>query len=256
MQNYPLISIITVVLNKKDTIEETIKSVLSQSYKNIEYVIIDGGSTDGTLKIIEKYKEKISEFISEKDKGVYDAMNKGIKLASGDIVGLLNADDFYASNGVIEKIVRVFEEKNVECVWGDLVYVDAKNTDKVIRYWKSSEYQEGKFKKGWMPPHPAFFVRKQVYEKYGNFNLDFPIAADYEIMLRFLEGFRVKSCHIPQVLVKMRVGGQSSKNLLNIIKANIECYRAWKINGLKVNFLRIFLKPLSKITQYFKKYGK
>jgi len=134
-----------------------------------------------------------------------------------------------------------------------LVYVDAKNTDKVIRYWKSSEYKEGKFKKGWMPPHPTFFVKKWVYQKYGLFNLDFPISADYELMLRLLEKHKIKSCYIPQILVKMRIGGQSNKSIKNIIKGNIECYRAWKINGLKANPLIFFFKPLSKVTQYFKR---
>jgi glycosyltransferase len=252
IQNHPLISIITVVLNRKDTIEETIKSVLGQTYKNIEYIIVDGGSTNGTLEIIEKYKEKIRKFISGPDQGVFDAMNKGIKISSGEIIGFLNADDFYASNDVIEKVVETFEEKNVDCLWGELVYVDRKNTNKVIRYWQSSEYQEGKFKKGWMPPHPTFFVKKWVYEKYGLFNLNFPNSADYEIMLRFLERYKISSCYIPQIFVKMRMGGQSNKNLVNIIKGNIECYRAFKVNGLKINPLIILLKPLSKILQYKK----
>lgn len=254
MNNYPLISIITTVLNNKNTIESAIKSVLGQSYRNIEYIIIDGGSTNGTVEIVNKYKDKIAKFISEPDQGIYDGMNKGIKMAIGDIIGLLNADDFYASNEVIERVVETFKKENIDCLWGDLVYIDRKNTKRAIRYWKSSEYKEGKFKKGWMPPHPTFFVKKWVYKKYGLFNLDFPISADYELMLRFLEKYKIKSFFIPKVFVKMRIGGQSSKNILNITKANIECYRAWKKNGLKINPLRIFLKPLFKIPQYFKKY--
>lgn len=262
--NYPLVSIITVVLNRKDTVEDAIKSVLGQSYKNIEYIIVDGGSTDGTLEIIEKYKDtppvnalvggKISKFVSEQDRGVYDAMNKGIKMASGEIVGLLNADDFYNASNVVEKAVRTFEAKKVDCLWGDLVYVDKDNPDRIIRYWESSEYKQGKFKKGWMPPHPAFFVKKWVYEKYGLFNLDFPISADYEIMLRFLKRHKIRSCYIPQVFVKMRQGGQSNKGVLSIIKGNLECYRAWRVNGLKINPLRMVFKPLFKISQYFERY--
>lgn len=248
------VSIITTVFNNKKTVEDAIKSVLSQSYPNIEYIVIDGGSTDGTVDIINQYKDKIAKFISEKDKGVYDGMNKGIKMATGDIIGILNSDDVYASDKVIERVVIEMTEKNVDVCWGDLVYVDQKNTDKIIRYWKSSEYKKGKFKKGWMPPHPTFFVKKWVYKKYGYFNLDFPIAADYEIMLRFLEKYKVQSCYIPQILVKMRIGGQSNKSVKNIIKANIECYRAWKVNELKVNpLVPLVLKPLSKISQYFKK---
>jgi len=253
MQGLPLVSIITTVLNNKETVEDAIKSVLGQSYKNIEYIIIDGGSTDGTVKIINKYRDRISKFISEKDRGVYDGMNKGIRMASGEIIGILNSDDIYARDNVIEEVVKVMEKNNVDCCWGDLVYVDAKDTNKIIRHWKSSEYEPGKFKKGWMPPHPTFFVRRWVYEKYGRFNLDFPISADYELMLRFLEKYKIRSCYIPQVMVKMRVGGQSNKSIINIIKANIECYKAWKINGLEINPLIIFLKPFSKIYQYFKR---
>ena len=254
-KKFPLVSIITPVLDRKNTIDSAIKSVLGQTYRNIEYLIVDGGSTDGTIEVINKYREKISKFISEKDKGVYDGMNKGIRMASGEIIGILNSDDVYASDNVIEEVVKAMEESNADCCWGDLVYVDAKDTNKIIRYWKSSEYEPGKFKKGWMPPHPTFFVRRWVYEKYGRFNLDFPISADYELMLRFLEKYKIRSCYIPQVMVKMRVGGQSNKSIINIIKANIECYKAWKINGLEVDFFRIFLKPLSKIRQYLKKVG-
>ncbi|MCD6193225.1 MAG: glycosyltransferase [Candidatus Aminicenantes bacterium] len=254
-KKFPLVSIITPVLDRKNTIDSAIKSVLGQTYRNIEYLIVDGGSTDGTIEVINKYREKISKFISEKDKGVYDGMNKGIRMASGEIIGILNSDDVYASDNVIEEVVKAMEESNADCCWGDLVYVDARDTNKIIRYWKSSEYEPGKFKKGWMPPHPTFFVRRWVYEKYGRFNLDFPISADYELMLRFLEKYKIKSCYIPQVMVKMRVGGQSNKSIINIIKANIECYKAWKINGLEVDFFRIFLKPLSKIRQYLKKVG-
>jgi len=253
MKNSPLVSIITVVLNRKDTIEFAIKSVLGQSYRNIEYLIVDGGSTDGTLEIINKYKDKFSKFISEKDKGIYDGMNKGIRMAKGEIIGILNSDDIYASDNVIEEVVKTMEESNADCCWGDLVYVDAKDTNKIIRYWKSSEYEPGKFRKGWMPPHPTFFVKKWVYEKYGYFNLDFPIAADYELMLRLLEKYKVSSCYIPKVLVKMRTGGKSNRTLVNIIKANIECYKARKIDGLKPNPITVVLKPLSKVFQYFNK---
>ena len=249
------VSIITTVLNNKETIESAIKSVLGQRYLDIEYIVIDGGSIDGTIKIIESYKNKISKFISEPDRGIYDGINKGIKNATGDIIGNLNSDDFYANTNVIETVVKTMKEKNVDVCWGDLVYVNKKNTEKTIRYWKSSEYKEGKFKKGWMPPHPTFFVKKWVYKKYGNFNLDFPIAADYELMLRFLEKHKVKSCYIPQILVKMRIGGKSTKSIKNIIKANIDCYKSWKINGLKINPIIIFIKPLSKISQFIKKYN-
>lgn len=247
------VSIITVVFNNKDFIEAAIKSVLAQTYKDIEYIVIDGGSTDGTKEIIEKYRDKISKFISEPDKGIYDAMNKGIEMATGDIVGLMNSDDFYANEFVVEKIVKKFAETNAECLWSDLTYVDRKNINKNVRFWKSSEYEEGKFKMGWYPPHSTFFVKKEIYKKYGLFNLDFKIAADIEIMLRFLEKFKISSTYIPEVLIKMRTGGASAKNIRNIIRANIEVYRAWKINGLNVSFLTIILKPMLKIFQFIAK---
>lgn len=253
MQNSPFVSIITVVFNSKNTVESTIRSVLRQSYQNIEYIIIDGGSTDGTVEVVGKYKDEITKIVSEPDRGIYDGMNKGMRLASGDIVGILNSDDFYADDEVIEEVVKIMEDKNVDVCWGDLVYVSPKDTNKIVRYWKSSEYKEGKFKKGWMPAHPTFFVRRRVYEKYGIFNLNFPIAGDYELMLRILEKYKVKSCHIPKVLVKMRAGGSSNKNIIRVIKGDLECYRAWKVNGLKISFLEIWSKPFSKISQYIKR---
>ena len=247
------VSIITAVYNNKEFIEDCIRSVLDQSYKNIEHIIIDGGSTDGTLEVIKKYKEKIAKFISEPDNGIYDGMNKGIKLATGELIGILNSDDMYASKDVITSVVDKIQAKNADCCWGDLVYVNRFDTNKNVRYWKSASYKKGLFRIGWMPPHPTFFVRKEVYEKFGNFNLNFRISADYEIMLRFLEKYKIKPCYIPQVLVKMRTGGNSRPSLFNTLKANIECYRAWRINGLKIKPFIIFSKPLSKIGQYIKR---
>lgn len=252
MEDSKLVSIITTVFNGGEFIESAIKSVLGQSYRNIEYIVVDGGSTDGTGEIINEYRSKIAKTVSEKDKGIYDGMNKGIKLATGDIVGILNSDDFYASTGAIESVVRAMGENGVDIVFGDLVYVDPKNTNKIVRIWRSSEYKEGKFQKGWMPPHPAFFVKRKVYDKYGIFNLDFKISADYELMLRFLKKNKVRSYYLPKILVKMRAGGKSNKNIKNIVKGNIECYRAWAVNGLKANPLVIFAKPFSKISQFIR----
>ncbi|MCK4859031.1 MAG: glycosyltransferase [Candidatus Omnitrophica bacterium] len=246
-----LISIITEVLNAKDTIEEAIQSVLNQTYKNIEYVIIDGKSTDGTLKIINKYRDRISKFISEPDSGHFEAMNKGLKLAKGEVVGFLHADDFFATDKVIKNIAKIFEERDVHCLWGNLVYVSRKNTEKIIRYWKSCSYRENLFEKGWMPPHPTFFAKRQLYEKYGYFNTDLEISADYEIMLRFLHKHRLSTYHFPEVLVKMRVGGISNRSLKNIIEKSMQDYKTWKINGLEAKISTIMMKNILKIPQFF-----
>ncbi|MGC9047013.1 MAG: glycosyltransferase family 2 protein [Minisyncoccia bacterium] len=244
------ISIITPSFNSEKTIEETIKSVLSQSYENIEYIIIDGGSKDKTLAIINQYKDKISKIVSEPDKGIYDAMNKGIKLASGEVVGILNSDDLYADEKVIETIVETFKNYDVDCAWGDLVYF-LDNPNKIIRIWKSSDYKEGLFERGWVPPHPTFFVKKEIYEKFGYFRLDFPVAADYELMFRFLKKYKIKWKYIPKILVKMRAGGTANK-FKNIIKGNLECIRAWKVNDFKIPFYTPMFRFLRRIPQVLK----
>ncbi|MEM2555008.1 MAG: glycosyltransferase family 2 protein [Nitrososphaerota archaeon] len=244
------VSIVTPSLNSEKTIEETIKSVLSQTYKDIEYIIIDGGSRDRTLEIVDKYKDKISKIVSEKDKGIYDGMNKGIKLATGEIVGILNSDDLYFDEFVIENVMKIFRENKIDCLWGDLVYFKD-DPNKFIRVWRGGNYKPGIFKTGWVPPHPTFFVKKEIYEKYGYFRLDFPVAADYELMLRFLEKYRIKGYYLPKFLVKMRAGGNANK-LKNIIKGNLECIRAWKVNGLKMPFYTPFFRILRRIPQILK----
>lgn len=248
------VSIITPTLNAAGTIENTIKSVVEQTYPNIEHIIVDGGSADGTVNIIKKHKDKISKFVSEKDKGIFDGMNKGIKMAGGEIIGILNSDDIYATKDAIETVVENMQKNKAEVCWGDLVYINPKEPDKIKRYWKSSSYKKGKFKKAWMPPHPTFFVKKKTYNKYGLFNLDFPISADFELMLRFLAKYKTRSCYIPKILVKMKLWGNSNKSIKKIIKGNLECYKAFKINNLKVNPLRFFFKPFIKIPQFFKKH--
>jgi len=247
------ISIITVCYNSAETIEDTIKSVLSQNYKNIEYIIIDGLSTDNTLEIINQYKNEISVIVSEKDNGLYDAINKGIGLASGDIIANLNSDDFYIDENVITDVVEKFEKENSDLLYTDLYYVEEVNTDKVTRYWKSGAYKKGAFCKGWMPPHPTFFVKKDIYNKYGVFNLDLKSAADYEIMLRFIHKHECTVSYLNRVTVRMRVGGVSNASLANRIKANREDKKAWLINGLKPKPYTLLFKPLFKIGQFFKK---
>ena len=247
------ISIITVSYNSVATIEQTILSVIEQTYSHIEYIVVDAKSDDGTLEIIEKYKEKISKFISEKDNGLYDALNKGIEMASGEVIGILHSDDFYLNNQVIKKYAELFIKEKCDAVYSDLYYVDKINTDQIVRKWKSGIYSEKSFINGWMPPHPTFFVKKQTYKQFGKFNLDFKSAADYELMLRFIEKNKIKLTYLPEYTIKMRVGGKSNVSLQNRIKANREDRRAWKVNGLRPRLYTLFLKPLRKIFQFILK---
>ena len=223
------ITIITVVKDSHSTIEECIKCVNEQTYKVIEHIIIDGGSKDGTLEIVHKIKKRNGIIITEPDEGMYDAVNKGISLAEGDIIGILNSDDFYANDKVLKKVCRVLQRYKVDSCYADLVYVDHKNKDKIIRHWKSGKFNNKKFHWGWMPPHPTFFVRRRIYEKYGKFNLELGTAADYELMLRFLVKHNISTAYLPKVLVKMRTGGVSNVSLRNRLKANYNDRLAGKL---------------------------
>jgi len=245
------VSIITVSWNSAKTIEDTIQSVVNQTYKDIEYIIIDGLSSDGTMDIVNKYKDQISVIVSEKDSGIFDAFNKGVKLATGDVIGILNSDDFYTSADTIEKVVNVFVEKNVDSVYADLVYVDAVDTNKISRYFQGGEYNRRKFENGWMPPHPTFFVKRYAYEQYGQFNTFMKIANDYELMLRFLYKFKLTSAYLPQVIVKMREGGNSNGSLKVRYRANMEDRKAWKVNDMEPPIIGMTFKPLRKIQQFY-----
>ncbi len=248
------ISIITITYNSAATVEDTIKSVVMQDYPNVEYLIIDGKSKDATLQIAEKYKDKISKIVSEKDKGLYDALNKGIKHATGDIIGMLHSDDLYSHPQVISNIVKTFQDHpEAEGVYADLVFVNRNDTDKVMRTWESGTYQEGDFLKGWMPPHPTFFVKKETYEKHGGFNTELKLSADYELMLRLIHKNQIKLAYLNEVIVKMRMGGVSNVSFFVKLKANLEDKMAWKINGMKPKMTTMIMKPLRKLGQYFKR---
>jgi len=244
------ISIITVTYNSAQTLEHTIQSVLLQDHPDIEYIIVDGQSTDETLSVIRKYRHKIDHFVSEKDDGLYYALNKGIALATGDIIGILHADDFYIDDHVLSKIATTFEKSGADAVYADLFYVDKDDTEKIVRKWRSGEYKEGKFLWGWMPPHPTFFVKRDIYAKYGAFNTSLRSAADYELMLRFIHKHKIKLAYLPEYIVKMRTGGQSNASIKNRVKANQEDRKAWEMNGLKPYFFTLTLKPLRKIFQF------
>ncbi|MFA5323245.1 MAG: glycosyltransferase family 2 protein [Smithella sp.] len=245
------ITLITVCLNSAATIRDTLESVSSQSYKNIEHIVVDGGSVDKTPVIVREWKKHPVRFISEPDKGKYDAMNKGIRLAVGDVIGILNSDDIYYDSHVLETVARTMNDSAVDACYADLIYVDKNNPEKIIRYWKSCSFKKGLFARGWMPAHPTFFARRLVYEKYGLFDLNYSFAADVELLARFMERFEIKSVYIPKIFTRMRSGGDSNKSLFNIIMQNIEIYRACKKNNLRISSgAFIFAKIAARIRQY------
>lgn len=252
MQSFPLISIITVTYNSEKTIRDTLASVATQDYPHIEHIIVDGLSRDNTLAIVREFPH-VTRIISEKDYGIYDAMNKGIKAATGEIIGCLNSDDFYASATVITKVVEQMMADKASALYGDLVYVRPDRTTKITRTWIAGKFKPRKFLFGWMPPHPTFFVRRDVYQQYGLFNTTLRSAADYELMLRFLYKARISVSYLPQILVRMRAGGMSNASFRNRINANREDRQAWRVNQLHPYFYTTLLKPLRKLIQYVRK---
>lgn len=249
------VSIITVVFNNVITLRDTIESVLGQDYPNIEYIIVDGQSTDGTVELVQSYGSRIGKFISEPDGGLYDAINKGIKLASGDVIGLLHSDDLFYSRKAISTIVNAFKMDSVDSIYADLHYVDKDDTRRVVRNWQSGDYTRGRFTRGWMPPHPTFYVKKEVYDRLGLYDTEFKSAADYELMLRFLYKNNISTKYIQDTLVKMRVGGESNRSIKNRIRANREDFMAWKKNNLDPRFYTRFLKPLRKLPQFLPQFS-
>ncbi len=247
------ISIITVCYNSQKTIKDCIKSVINQSYLNVEYILIDGQSMDGTLEIIHSFGNKIAKVVSEKDQGMYDAINKGINLATGDLIGVLNSDDMYADEYVLEEVVRKMTDEKSDALYADLNYVDQEDTNKIVRYWKSGIFKTNSFILGWMPPHPTFFIKKDWYEKYGGYSLDLVSAADYELMLRMVQKYRAELSYLPRVIVSMRVGGMSNSSLSNRLRANREDRKAWELNGLIPKSYTLLFKPLRKVIQYVKR---
>lgn len=246
------ISIITVCYNSENTIGDTITSIASQKYTGCEHIIVDGASRDGTVDIIIN-ASSITKFISEPDNGIYDAMNKGISLTSGEVIGILNSDDFYADDTILTQVAEVFKDASIQACYADLVYVGQEDTSRVIRYWKSRDFKPGLFKRGWMPAHPTFFVRKEVYEQFGKFDLQYPRQADFELTMRFLEINQIKSRYIPKIWVKMRIGGTSNNSIKGLIKGNLEACRACKKHQLNVGPFFIIKKILSRIPQFFSK---
>lgn len=243
------VSIITVSFNSKDTIIDTIESVLNQNYKNIEHIIVDGGSTDGTVDILQSYKSKISKYISEKDDGIYDAMNKGIRMALGDIIGILNSDDVFYSKEIVATIANEFTANNIDAVYGDVQFVDFEK-NKVVRYYSSKNFKPKHFKHGRMPAHPSFYARRKLFEKYGIYKTDYKIAADFELLLRFMVVHNIKTRYLNIPMVSMQKGGVSNANILSNFLLNKEIMRACRENGIKTNYLRIYSKYFKKIFEF------
>lgn len=244
------VTLITVTFNAEKHLAACIESVLRQDYTDIEYIIVDGASTDGTLAIVDRFSSGISKWVSERDGGMYDAINKGMALATGDVIGILNSDDILASSTIISKIVGCFREHNVDSIYGDLVYVDGDDTSKVHRYWKGSTYNRSAFQWGWMPAHPTFYIRREMVEQLGGYETHYFTAADFEFMTRYLYRHRVSSCYLPELIVKMRRGGMSNGSLKKHLRANRRDYLALKRNNIPFPFFASLVKPIRKLPQY------
>jgi glycosyltransferase len=244
------ISVITAVFNRVDTIAQALASVQRQTWKQVGHIVIDGASTDGTLQVIEAQRDRLAVLVSERDGGIYDALNKGFALASGDVVGLMHSDDFYADEQVLEWVALAFADPAVDGVYGDLDYVAKADPARIIRRWRSGTYQRSRLAHGWMPPHPTLFLRRSVIEQWGGFDTTFRIAADYDAMLRYMVRGNIRLAYIPKVLVKMRVGGESNRSLSRIFRKTREDYTALRRN--EVGGLGALLwKNLSKVGQFF-----
>ena len=246
------ISVVTAVYNRQQTVGQAIESVFSQTYPLVDSVVIDGASTDGTLAVLELYRQRLAVLISERDQGIYDALNKGIKHATGDVVGFLHADDVFENSEVLSKVAVAFEDPAIDAVYGDLVYVRHDDIGQVIRYWRSGLYDDAALSRGWMPPHPTFYVRRSVYERLGGFDTRYRIAADYDTVLRFLAIGKIRAAYIPEVLVRMRAGGISNRSLKTIVRKSLEdmdVLRRNKVGG----FRTLAWKNLSKLGQFWKR---
>ena len=250
MSGIPTISIITVSFNSRETITDTIESVAAQTHPRIEHIVVDGASTDGTLEVLQRFRGTLSKVVSEPDEGIYAAMNKGLAMATGDIVGTLNSDDVYVDENVLGIVAEVFQNDAVDVCYGDIFYVEKGDLNRIVRHWKSEPFRPGLFEQGWMPPHPAFFIRRRVLGRVGPFEAGYRFAADFDFMLRALHVQQLRSTYLPRELVKMRVGGETNSSVMNVLKGNIEAYRSCRKYGLGVSPLFIARKILRKLPQY------
>ena len=250
MSGLPTISVITVSYNSRETIADTIESVAAQTYPHVEHIVVDGASTDGTLEVLERFRDRLSKIVSEPDEGIYAAMNKGLSLATGDVIGTLNSDDVYVDENVLALVAEVFRDDSVDVCYGDIFYVDKGDLNRIVRHWKSEPYRPGLFEQGWMPPHPSFFIRRRVLGRVGLFEPRYRFAADFDFMLRALHVQQLRSIYLPRELVTMRVGGWTNNSVRNVIRGNIEAYRSCRRNGLGVSPFFIARKIFRKLPQY------
>ncbi len=246
------ISVVTAVYNRVATVGEAMASVQAQAHSDLEHIVQDGGSTDGTLDEVARLSDHTTRLVSERDNGIYDAINRGISRATGDVIGLMHSDDAFAHDEVLAQVAERFADPAIMGVYGDLQYVAADNPDRVVRHWKSGEYRPDLLARGWMPPHPTLYLRRQIFDQYGLYDTSFSIAADYDAMLRYLTQGHIKLAYIPQVLVKMRLGGESNRSLERIARKSREDYRAIRKNGVG-GFGTLAAKNFSKLTQFLVK---
>jgi glycosyltransferase involved in cell wall biosynthesis len=248
------ITVVTAVFNRRDTIGEAMNSVYAQSHADLEHIIQDGVSTDGTLEIIKARSSAQTRLVSEQDQGLYDAINRGIRRASGDVIGLMHSDDFFASSTVLSRVAAALDDRDVDGVYGDLQYVSSKQPDRVIRHWRSGDFVASKLSRGWMPPHPTVYLRREIFEKWGLYDTEFRISADYDAMLRYLARGGVRLAYIPEVLVRMRLGGESNSSLERVFRKSREDLKAIRRNGVG-GVGTLAMKNLSKVSQFFDKEG-
>lgn len=251
------ISVITVVYNGAATLEEAILSVhgqtLADGLGSVEHIVVDGASSDGTAEILERHRDKLARVVSEPDTGLYDAMNKGIALATGEVIGFLNADDVYAHERVLERIAETLADPALDACYADLVYVSRKDPGRIVRYWTSQPYAAGLFERGWLPAHPTFYVRRAVYERLGGFDLRYRYQADFELTMRFLAVGGISSRYVPEIWVRMRMGGTTNRSIGNVVRGNLESYRACREHGLPVTYGYFLTKALQRLPQFFRR---
>lgn len=244
------ISIITATYNSERTLRDTLDSILAQTHQDIESIIVDGASKDGTIDVIREYEPRFDgrmRWISEPDKGIYDAMNKGIQMASGDVIGVLNSDDFYYDERVVEDIANAFSQKDIDCVYGNLVFINEKDKNTILRIWKGSQHQCGDFLQGWHPAHPTFYCKRIWFERFGGFNLRYAVSADFELMLRFIEKGQIRNTYLDRYFIKMRMGGESTGSIYNIITGNRNILKALRDNGFKPSQFYLLRRLIPKL---------